>query len=102
MFLATLLVYFVVNFQTAMSQKRNVSHSSYERTLTKVRRHEERREDQIRILAKENHVRASVKNEERLDMKIYLRKLQDEEYERQMEDAYLKVWCRLSLNAFAF
>ncbi|XP_060767134.1 meiosis-specific nuclear structural protein 1 [Neoarius graeffei] len=73
-----------------MSQKRNVSHSSYERTLTKVRRHEERREDQIRILAKENHVRANVKNEERLDMKIYLRKLQDEEYERQMEEAYLK------------
>lgn len=79
-----------------------MSHSLYERALTEFRQQEERRDDQSRRLAKEKQIQANIENEERVEMKRYLRKMQDEEYERQMEEAYLKVWCRLSLNAFAF
>lgn len=83
-----------------MSQRHRISHSLYERALANFRRQEEKREDQNRRVAEEKQIQANLKNEERVEMKRYLRMVQDEEYERQIEEAYLKVWCYLSLNIF--
>lgn len=74
-----------------MSQ-RIMTHSLHERALAQFRRQEERREDESRRVAKEKQIQANLKTEERVEMKRYLRMMQDEEYERQMEKAFLKVW----------
>ncbi|XP_017313838.1 meiosis-specific nuclear structural protein 1 isoform X1 [Ictalurus punctatus] len=73
-----------------MSQQRSMAHSLHERTLAEFRRQEERREDQNRYVTKEKQIEANLKHEERAEMRKYLRTMQDEEYERQMEEAYLK------------
>lgn len=78
------------------------SRTLHERALTDLRRQEERREDQHRCVARERQIRANLKNEERVEMKRYVRQMQDEECERQMEEAFLKVWCSSSPNGFAF
>lgn len=84
-----------------MSQRRSMARSLHERALADFRRQEERREDQSRRVAKEKQIQANLKNEERVEMKRYLRQMQDEEYEQQMEEAYLRVWCHLFFfNAF--
>lgn len=76
-----------------MSQRHIMSHSLHERALANFRQQEEKREDHKRRVTKDKQIHANLKNEERVEMKRYLRTLQDEEYERQMEESYLKVWC---------
>ncbi|KAF5897764.1 integrin alpha-11-like, partial [Clarias magur] len=74
----------------AFMSQRIMSHSMHERALAQFRRQEERREDEHRRVAKEKQIQANLKTEERVEMKRYLRMMQDEEYERQMEEAFLK------------
>ncbi|XP_060715305.1 meiosis-specific nuclear structural protein 1 isoform X1 [Tachysurus vachellii] len=74
----------------AMSQRRIMSHSLHERAIANFRQQEEKREDHKRRVTKDKQIHANLKNEERVEMKRYLRTLQDEEYERQMEESYIK------------
>ncbi|XP_062845461.1 meiosis-specific nuclear structural protein 1 [Trichomycterus rosablanca] len=74
----------------AMSQRRSMSHSLQERALAEFRRQEEKRENHSRHVAAEKQIKANLKNEERLERLRCLRQIQEEEYERQVEEAYLK------------
>lgn len=55
------------------------------------RRMEEQREDQARQVTRDMQMQANLKSEERFERKRQLRKMQDEEYERQIEEAYVQV-----------
>lgn len=74
-----------------MSQRRNMTHSQQQRMLTELRRQEDQREQQTKLITKERQIQANLVTEDRLEKKRYLRKVQDELHETQIEDALLKV-----------
>lgn len=55
------------------------------------RKQEEMREDQTKRIAKERQLQANLQCEERVERKRFLRKIQDEEYGKQIEESLLKV-----------
>ncbi|KAM4630463.1 uncharacterized protein ACJ7VT_000159 [Polymixia lowei] len=79
------------SYETAsMRQRRNMSRSQQERMVSvKLRQEEQRREQNTRI-DKERQIQAQVMSEERFENKRYLRKVQEELHERQIEDALQK------------
>ena len=79
-----------------MSQRRNMTHSQQQRMLTELRRQEDQREQQTKLITKERQIQANLVTEDRLEKKRYLRKVQDELHETQIEDALLKVWIQLA------
>lgn len=72
-----------------MSQQRNVSHSHHQNMM--YRKQGEMREDQTKRIAKEKQLQANIQCEERVEKKRFLRKMQDEEYGKQIEESLLKV-----------
>ncbi|XP_067104860.1 meiosis-specific nuclear structural protein 1 [Osmerus mordax] len=74
----------------SMSQRRNMTHSQQQRMLTELRRQEDQREQQTKLITKERQIQANLMTEDRLEKKRYLRKVQDELHETQIEDALLK------------
>lgn len=55
------------------------------------RKQEEMREDQTKRIAKERQLQANLQCEERVEKKRFLRKMQDEEYGKQIEESLLRV-----------
>lgn len=55
------------------------------------RKQEEMREDQTKSIAKERQLQANHQCEERVERKRFLRKVQDEEYGKQVKESLLKV-----------
>jgi len=80
-----------VFLQSFMSQRRNISHNHHQKMILDHRKQEEMREDQTKSIAKERQMQASLQSEERVERKRFLRKMQDEEYGRQIEESLLKV-----------
>lgn len=85
------LLHMANHLQAARSQRHRMSQSLQERALTEFRRQEEKRENHSRHVAAEKQIQANLKNEERLERMRYLREIQDEEYERRLEEAHLKM-----------
>ncbi|XP_052010081.1 meiosis-specific nuclear structural protein 1 [Xyrauchen texanus] len=75
---------------SSMSQRRNISHSHHQKMILESRRQEELREDQTKLLANERQLQANLQCEERVERKRFMRKLQDEEYGKQMEEALVR------------
>ncbi|MBN3323993.1 MNS1 protein, partial [Atractosteus spatula] len=61
-----------------------------QRMIAEARRQEVIREDQMKHIAQGRQMQAHLMSEERLEKKKYLRKIQDENHERQIEEALLK------------
>ncbi len=59
--------------------------------LEQTRRLEEQREDRLRLLAREKMERANMSSDDRVETKRYLRTMQQEQKEAEMEEAILKV-----------
>ncbi|KAK1802207.1 hypothetical protein P4O66_021873 [Electrophorus voltai] len=78
------------DIQAPMSQRRNMLHNHHQRMVAQLRLHEEKREEQAKRIIKETQIQANLISEERFERKRYLRKMHDEEFERQTEEAYLK------------
>ncbi|KAI5088697.1 meiosis-specific nuclear structural protein 1 isoform X1 [Silurus meridionalis] len=73
----------------AMSHRQKISRL-HERAHAEFRRQEEKREDLNKHVATERQILSNLKNEEKIEMRRYMRQMLDEEYERQMEEAYMK------------
>ncbi|KAI7813914.1 meiosis-specific nuclear structural protein 1 [Triplophysa rosa] len=71
-------------------QRRNISHSHHQRMILENRRQEEIREDQGKRVAKERQLQANLQCEERVEKKRFLRRLQDEEYGKHLEETLRK------------
>ncbi len=74
-----------------MSQQRNVSHKHHQKMTLECRKQEEMRENQTKHIAKEKQLQANFQSEDRVEKKRFLRKMQDEEYGKQIEESLLKV-----------
>lgn len=74
-----------------MSQRRNISHNHHQKMILEHRKQEEMREDHTKRVAKERQLEANLSCEERIERKRLLRKLQDEEYGKQIEESLLRV-----------
>ena len=84
--------------KASMSQWRNMKHSQQQRVISEFRRQEEQREDQTKRITKDRQMQANLMSEERLEKKRYLRKVQDELHESQIEDALIKVTLSHSIH----
>lgn len=73
-----------------MSQRRNIPHNHHQKMILDYRKQEEMREDQTKRIAKERQLQANLQCEERVERKRFLRKMQDEEYGKQIEESLLK------------
>lgn len=73
-----------------MSQRRNISHNHHQKMILEHRKQEEMREDHTKRVAKERQLEANLSCEERIERKRLLRKLQDEEYGKQIEESLLR------------
>lgn len=80
-----------MSLQSFMSQRRNISHNHHQKMILDYRKQEEMREDQTKRIAKERQLQANLQCEERVEKKRFLRKMQDEEYGKQIEESLLKV-----------
>ncbi|XP_075714078.1 meiosis-specific nuclear structural protein 1 [Rhinoderma darwinii] len=69
-----------------MVSKRSMSYSQREKMIADARRQEFIREDQIKKLNQEQTMGACLKSEDRVEKKRFLRRLQDEEQERRIEE----------------
>ncbi|KAL4660696.1 meiosis-specific nuclear structural protein 1 isoform X2 [Arapaima gigas] len=74
----------------SVSQRGGITHSQQQKMLAKSQREDEWREDQIKDIMKENHMHASLLTEDKVERKRYLRKVQEEQRERQIDEALLK------------
>lgn len=74
-----------------MSRQRNVSHSHRQKMTLECRKQEEMRENQTKRIAKEKQLQANIECEDRVEKKRFLRKMQDEEDGKQIEQSLLKV-----------
>lgn len=84
--------------KASMNQRRNMTHSQQQRVISEFRRQEEQREDQTKRITKDRQMQTNLMSEERLEKKRYLRKVQDELHESQIEDALIKVWLSHSIH----
>ncbi|XP_059386557.1 meiosis-specific nuclear structural protein 1-like [Carassius carassius] len=73
-----------------MSQQRNISHSHHQKMLLEHRKQEEMRENQSKRIAKDKQLQANIQCEDRVEKKRFLRKMQDEEYGKQIEESLFK------------
>lgn len=62
--------------------------------LAESRRKENQREDQVKRITQEKILEANLASEEKIENRRFLRKLQQEEQERQTNEAIIKV-CKL-------
>ncbi len=83
--------YKILSLQSFMSQQRNVSHKHHQKMTLECRKQEEMRENQTKHIAKEKQLQANFQSEDRVEKKRFLRKMQDEEYGKQIEESLLKV-----------
>ena len=67
------------------------SHAQQKAALEQSRRLEEQREDRLKSLAREQMERSNMASEDRVETKRYLRVMQQEQKELEMEEAILKV-----------
>lgn len=74
-----------------MSQRRNISHNHHQKMILDHRKQEEMREDQTKSIANERQLQANHQCEERVERKRFLRKVQAEEYDKQVKESLLKV-----------
>ncbi|XP_019907686.2 meiosis-specific nuclear structural protein 1 isoform X1 [Esox lucius] len=79
-----------VLYLAAMSQRHNMTHKQQQRLTAEFRRQEEQRQDQTKCIRKERQMRAGIMSEERIEKMRYQRKVNEELYERQIEDALIK------------
>lgn len=71
--------------------------------LSENRRKENDREDQIRRITQEKVLEANLASEEKIENRRFLRKLQQEEQERQTNEAIIKVdilYCKMCTFVF--
>lgn len=77
----------------ASVRRMNLGHAQQQRMLSENRRKENAREDQIRRISQEKLLEANMASEERVENKRFLRRLQQESQEREMDEAIIKVSC---------
>lgn len=65
--------------------------------ILESRRQEEMREDQSKRAAKERLMQANLQSEERVEQKRFIRRLQDEEYGKHIEETLLMVGLIISI-----
>lgn len=75
----------------ASIRRGNLTHIQQQRMLSENRRKDNLREDQIKSLAQEKILEANLASEERIENRRFLRRLQQEEQERQTDEAIIKV-----------
>ncbi len=76
-------------FQTTV--RRNYTHAQQSSLLQAGRRAEEQREDSVKRLAWEQMQMANLRSEDRAEDKRFLRRRMQEQKEREMEEALIKV-----------
>ncbi|KAK3737795.1 hypothetical protein QZH41_015857 [Actinostola sp. cb2023] len=76
-------------FQSSI-RRANLTHAQQQRMLTENRRKENLREDQLKRIGQEKVLEANLASEERIESRRFLRKLQQEEQERQTNEAIIK------------
>ena len=68
-----------------------MTHGQQEKMLQQTRRQEEMREDRVKQLAHERRLEANMLGDDRVEDKRFIRRMQMEKKEREMEEAILKV-----------
>lgn len=68
-----------------------MTHTAQEQMRQTMRRQDELREDTLKRLSQEKLLEANMASEDRVEDKRFIRRLQTEQKEREMEEAILKV-----------
>lgn len=76
----------------SLGQSRNWTYNEQRRLMSQRQSQEERRQQEARRLDRERQMQASLRDEESHERRRYLRQVQEEVKERQVESALLKVW----------
>ena len=75
--------------QATLRRTCNYTHAQQMAMLEQSRRREEQREDTLKSLARERMEQANMGSEDRVETKRFLRRMQQENKEREMEEAIL-------------
>lgn len=90
--LLTCLDYYMVSYVSfSLGQSRNWTYSQQQRLMSQRQNQEQLRQQEARRVDRERQLQAGVRDEENSEKRRYLRQVQDELKERQMESALLKV-----------